>query len=237
MSVQIDVLRRESPAAEARWQSFLYDPGTPADTVATALTALNARPDLRDRNGAPAAPIRWEHSCLQKKCGACAMVICGRPGLACDARLSDYPGPIRLEPFRKFPVVADLLVDRSVMFDNLRTLEVWLEKAQVPREAAVETAYAASRCLQCGCCLEVCPNFAPGGSFFSAAGAAPMSRLLAQAPEDRAAAKRYRTFLYEGCGKSLSCHNVCPAGIDLEDLMVRSSAAAAWRGLFRNRKA
>ena len=62
-----------------------------------------------------------------------------------------------------------------------------------------------------------------------------MSRVLSELPTDRAAAKRYRRLVYEGCGKSLACKDICPAGIDVERLMVASSAAAVWKGLFRRR--
>ena len=234
MSVQIDILRRSGPDTEPWWQSFRYEPLEETETVATALTRLCADPDLRDLAGRPAAPIRWEHSCLQKKCGACAMVICGKPRLACDAALSEYKGTIRLEPLRKFPVVADLMVDRSVMFENLRNLTVWLETQAPPTQRQTGTAYEASRCLQCGCCLEVCPNFDPEGSFPGAAGAVPMSRILEETGQDPE--KRYRNYIYEGCGKSLSCKNICPAGIDVEHLMTNSSGVSLWRWLRRKRR-
>ncbi|MDR2795780.1 MAG: fumarate reductase iron-sulfur subunit, partial [Spirochaetaceae bacterium] len=31
--------------------------------------------------------MNWECSCLQKKCGACAMLINNTPALACDTKL------------------------------------------------------------------------------------------------------------------------------------------------------
>ena len=33
---------------------------------------------------------------------------------------------------------------------------------------------------------------------------------------------------FEGCGKSLSCHDICPIGLPVEELLVRSNAAAVW---------
>ena len=58
-------------------------------TVATALRELNDRNPLTDMDGNPAAEIQWECNCLQKKCGACAMLVNGLPMLACDANLED----------------------------------------------------------------------------------------------------------------------------------------------------
>jgi succinate dehydrogenase / fumarate reductase iron-sulfur subunit len=227
----LDILRRDSREKAPYRQSFRYETDDKTETVATALTALGDMPDLRDTSGRPAGPIRWACSCLQKKCGACAMVIDRVPRLACDVKLADCEKTIRLEPLKKFPVVADLIVDRTVMQENLKALRLWLEDAAVMREPAMDTAYDASRCLQCGCCLEVCPNFYAEGSFTGMAVAIPFSRLLAELPasQKKEAARLYHGRFYEGCGKSLACRNICPAGIDVDRLLVNSNAAAVWK--------
>ena len=236
--MRIEILRRAGGSEKPYVQSFLYEPEQPGETVATALTRLNEQAELRDVEGTPAAPIRWDCSCLQKKCGACAMVINGRPGLACNARLSEYKGTLRLEPLKKFPVVADLIVDRSVLYEGLRTLGLWLEGEAAIHQKAAELGYEASRCLQCGCCLEVCPNYLPGGQFPGMAGAVPMARLLAEAPAAQLGelSRLYRTRVFEGCGKSLACRNICPAGIPIDDLLVNSNAIAVWKRLLKGKK-
>ena len=168
------------------------------------------------------------------------MVISGKPMLACDAKLCDVQqkGRVRIEPLRKFPVIADLIVDRSILFENLRTLAVWLEQAAIAEGERAALAYEASRCLQCGCCLEICPNFCPGGEFFGMAGFAPAARLIAELPpaERDALCKSYRAHIYEGCGKSLACRNVCPAGLDIDHLLVNTNAAAVWKRPWRRKK-
>lgn len=236
--MRIDIVRRASGAEKPYVQSFLYEPEDGAETVATALTRLNERPDLRDINGEAASPIRWECSCLQKKCGACAMVINGRPGLACDARLSAYKKSIRLEPLKKFPVIADLIVDRGVMYENLKAMRLWFGEEAAMDENAAEVGYEASRCLQCGCCLEVCPNFCPDGAFAGMAAAVPATRVLAELPAAQRAelGELYRERVYEGCGKSLACRNICPAEIDIERMLVNSSAAAVWERLIKHKE-
>lgn len=227
--IQLDVTRRTGPDAEPYVQSIVYEADDANESVASALAAINADASYRDVDGRPVGTIAWEHSCLQKKCGACAMVIDGRPALACGTRLRDHrgKGPMTLEPLSKFPIIADLQVDRSVMFDNLRTFGMWEDEAAQQDERRFLTAYEASRCLQCGCCLEVCPNFAPTEEFFGAAGFVPASRLLSTLPrEGRARVRRaYLEHEYAGCGKSLACMDVCPAEIDIEHLLVRSAAA------------
>lgn len=233
MKLRFEILRRAPGEAEGRVQAIDYETNDPAATVATALMDMNRAEGLADVEGRPVGRVVWECSCLQKKCGACAMRVNGVPKLACDAKLAELGGVVRLEPLRKFPVVADLMVDRSVLRENLKALRLWLERDVTPSEKAGDIAYEASRCLQCGCCLEVCPNYLPGGAFLSAAAMVPASRLIAElAPARREALYRqYSKRFYGGCGKSLSCRDICPAGIDTERLLVNSNAIAVWKRL------
>lgn len=221
----IQVLRQK-PGEAAHWERYPYEAAEETETAATALTHLNET--LED-------PIRWECNCLQKKCGACAMVVNGKPMLACQARLADFPKGLRLEPLKKFPLIQDLMVDRSTMRDDLRDLRLWFAEDAVRKDGALSASYEASRCLQCGCCLEVCPNFLPGERFSGMAAGVPMARLLAQLPESqkKEAARLYRDQIYEGCGKSLACRGVCPAKIDIDSLLAGSNAVAVWKRFFR----
>jgi succinate dehydrogenase / fumarate reductase iron-sulfur subunit len=217
------------------WQEIEFDCGEGSnETIATALTAINNSGAATDTAGNPVGEIGWECSCLQKKCGACAMVINGRPRLACDTFLKDYKctRKVIIEPLRKFPVVRDLIVDRSVMRENLKTMRAWLEDAPASvGEKKNEMMYDASRCLQCGCCLEVCPNFCAGDSFYGAAAAVPVSRLIHAAgkKDGKSMKKEYGEHVYSGCGKSLACMDVCPAKIDIDRTLSSTNAMAVWR--------
>lgn len=223
-------IRRQKSADDAPYlQTLRYETDDGNENVASALRKINEAGDYRDTEGRPVGEIVWENSCLQKKCGACAMLIDGRPALACGTLLRSHTGdgPMTLAPLSKFPVIADLRTDRHILFDNLKTFGMWEDEKTALDEKKQAVAYEASRCIQCGCCLEVCPNFAPGEAFFGAANFVPAARLLSSLPKkDRARIRRaYMEHAYSGCGKSLACMDVCPAEIDIEDLLVHSSAA------------
>ena len=79
--------------------------------------------------------------------------------------------------------IADLTVDRSIMMENLKTMQAWFEAETLADETVGALTYDASRCLQCGCCLEVCPNFYAGGTFSGAAAAVPAAGLLSALPQ------------------------------------------------------
>ena len=240
MEILIEVRRQHSPADAPYYQTIKYQAANDEENVATVLRNLNATPELRDTEGREVGEIHWQCSCLQKKCGACAMLINGLPRLACDTKLKDCRENrlLRLEPLKKFPIVRDLMVDRSSMMKNLRAIANWIEREAQLSEKVEELAYDASRCLQCGCCLEVCPNFEVGGKFYGAAAFVPASRVLSELPKARKyqLVKRYKKRVYSGCGKSLACHDICPVGIDVESKLVNSNAVAVWRRFFSSNK-
>ena len=237
MKYRIDI-ERYSPEKKSYIESFYYETDSETETVANALAFLNLQSNLKNVDGQDAEPIGWDCGCMQKKCGACAMVVNGRPALACDSRLSRCGKVIRLSPLKKFPVVRDLIVDRSVMFENLKTIKLYFEDNADFSEKAAGIAYEASRCLQCGCCLEVCPNFIAGGTFTGMASAVPVTRLFAELPAEKIKelSKLYNKHIFEGCGKSLACRNICPAKIDIEKMLVNSNAAAVWKRVFRHQE-
>ena len=225
MKYDIVILRRDRNSDKSYFESFEYTSQTPSDTVATALNYLNS-------TGIPDRKIEWECSCLQKKCGACAMVICGKPMLACDAVLSGLKGKsITIEPLKKFPIVCDLVVDRSILYDNLKKLKLWLKEDALQGDSYADLVFEASGCLQCGCCLEICPNFYSGGNFFGMSAVPITMRLLSESDKKdyKEIARLYSRHIFEGCGKSLSCKNVCPKGIDTQELLVNANALAVWK--------
>jgi len=237
MEVLIEIKRQESAESKPYFQSIRLNPEKENLTVASLLREINAKPDIRDIEGKPVSQISWECSCLQKKCGACAMLINGKPRLACDAFLKDYvkKGKISLAPFSKFPVIKDLIVDRSILYNNLKDIKNYLEKDINLTDKNTDTAYEVSRCLMCGCCLEVCPNFYVGGDFYGAASFVPATRLItgSEKGENKELKKEYNEHIYKGCGKSLACKDICPAGIDMDKMLSKSNAVAVWKRLMK----
>ncbi|WP_460905499.1 2Fe-2S iron-sulfur cluster-binding protein, partial [Staphylococcus aureus] len=73
--------------------------------------------------GEKTTPVVWDMNCLEEVCGACSMVINGRARQSCSAIVDQLEQPIRLEPMNTFPVIRDLQVDRSRMYDNLKRMK------------------------------------------------------------------------------------------------------------------
>jgi succinate dehydrogenase / fumarate reductase iron-sulfur subunit len=137
--------------------------------VISVLQRIAAKATTVDGN--PVAPVAWDCNCLEEVCGACTMNINGQVRQACSALvhklLADQPGEIELTPMTKFPVVRDLVVDRSRLFRALTRVKAWLpvdgyfDVGPGPRIAPhdQEAMYPLSECMSCGCCLEACPQY------------------------------------------------------------------------------
>ena len=211
----VKIKRQKSQNSPSYWQSFAYD-GPEHVTVTAVLDALNYTDDLFDVEGKPAPRIRWECSCMQAMCGGCAMVINGVPALACETFADEVKGKeLILEPLSKFPVIADLIVDRSAIYQHRIDAKAYLEGAAVSDKKHHDQQYSVAKCLKCGLCLEVCPNYHPGASFFGAVLANESYFIVSQSKDEKPhIIKEYKDHFAAGCSKALSCQSVCPVKIE-----------------------
>jgi succinate dehydrogenase / fumarate reductase, iron-sulfur subunit len=168
-SFEVRILRQDSPGRPSYWQRYEipYEPNLNVISVLQKIAAMATTAD-----GKQTTPVAWDCNCLEEVCGACTMVINGRSRQACsalvDQLLADRPEGIELRPMSKFPVMRDLVVDRSRMFRALERVQAWIpvdgygDRGAGPHEAqsSQETRYPLSECMTCGCCVEACPQFA-----------------------------------------------------------------------------
>ena len=127
----VKIKRQHTPDSATYWQSFSYN-GPLHVTVSAVLDAINYTDDVLDIEGKPTTRVRWECSCLQAVCGGCAMIINGVPALACNTFVDEVTKTdLVLEPLSKFPVIADLMVDRSIIYENLNNAKAYIESRSV----------------------------------------------------------------------------------------------------------
>ena len=211
----VKIKRQSEPGSQPYWQTFAYN-GPKHVTVSAVLDALNYTDDLFDTEGKPATRIRWECGCMQAMCGGCAMVINDVPALACATFADEVKGDtLILEPLSKFPVIADLMVDRSIIYEQLIRAQAYLDQVAESDKRQREQQYSVAKCLKCGLCLEVCPNYYPTGEFFGAVLANESYLVASQSAEEKPQiVKSYQKHFGAGCSKALSCQSVCPMKID-----------------------
>ena len=165
---------------------------------------------------------------MEEVCGACSMLINGTPRQACAALIDELDQPIVLEPLSKFPVVRDLMVDRSAIFVNLMKVQAWISidgawdiHEGAPRISPEEwdRNYLFSRCMSCGCCMAACPQWTTENDFLGPAVLGQV-RLMNSHPTGKYEEKgRLHAVMAEGglsdCGNAQNCVRVCPKEIPL----------------------
>ena len=229
-SVKLRIKRQAAPEAPVRWEDFEV-PYRAGMNVIVALLDIAERPVTAQ--GAATSGVAYDANCLEEVCGSCAMVINGRPRPACstliDRVLPDLEQPLVLEPLSKFPVVRDLAVDRQRLFNDLKRVKAWIpidgtyDLGAGPREAqsAQETAYPLSRCISCGNCLEVCPQYNTDTGFVGAAVISQVRLFNLHPTGSLNAAERLQALTGPGgiqqCGFAQNCVKVCPKDIPLTD--------------------
>jgi succinate dehydrogenase / fumarate reductase iron-sulfur subunit len=222
--IYLKIKRQLKPDEPSYWEEFKV-PYKPNMNVVSVLMEIRKNPiNISEKS---TSPVIWECNCLEEVCGACSMIINGKPRQACSALIDKLEQPIKLEPLSKFPVVRDLMVDRNSILDGFKKVKAWVEIdgsfdiGPGPRfeEDKRKEAYKLSLCMSCGCCLEACPNVNKK-SFFIGPAALNQVRLFNDLPLGKnTSAKRLEAIMVKGgladCGNSQNCVQVCPKEIPL----------------------
>lgn len=229
------------------WEDFPLE-WTPSANVISSLMDIQRRPV--NSAGVKVEPVVWEAGCLEEVCGSCSMLVNGQPRQACTALIETIfnktgDSIIRLAPLTKFPLIRDLIVDRTRMFEDLQKIHGWLDVGETFSNHAPgpkiypekqKVMYHLSTCMTCGCCLEACPQINAKSSFIGPA-AISQARLFNANPVGYTQrASRLQPIMENwGCGNNQNCVKVCPKNIPLTDSIAsisRDMTIQAWNNLF-----
>ena len=223
-TIKVSIKRQANPNAPVVTEQFEI-PYRPNMNITSLLVEIAANPVTS--KGETTTAIAYDSNCLEEICGSCAMLINGKARMACSALVDKLEQPITLAPLSKFPIVRDLAVDRSVLFQNLKAVKAWvpidgtydLGPGERITPQVQEQAYPLSNCISCTICMEVCPQFNDATGFVGAAtiaqvklfNAHPTGRVL---KEDRLHALMGDGGIQE-CGFAQNCVQACPKQLPL----------------------
>ncbi|MGI4826863.1 MAG: succinate dehydrogenase iron-sulfur subunit [Janthinobacterium lividum] len=225
----VKVQRQNSPDAPMRTETFAI-PYRRNMNITSVLGEIALNPTTTD--GHESTAIAYDANCLEEICGSCAMRINGKAMMACSALVDKLLGAdntITLAPLSKFPVVRDLAVDRSVLFENLKRVKAWVpvdgtyDLGPAPRQfpQIQEQRYPLSNCISCTICMEVCPQFNDVTNFVGAATIA-QAKLFNMDPAGAVLKEdRLRALAGDGgvqeCSFAQNCVQACPKQLPLTE--------------------
>ncbi len=183
-------------------------------------------------------PVSFDHDCREGICGTCSLYINGRPHgpvkgvTTCQLHMRSFTSgsTIQIEPWRAkaFPVISDLIVDRSA-FDSIIQAGGYVSvntggvpdanTIPVPKERS-DAAFDAASCIGCGACVAACSNAA--AMLFIGAKVSHLSQL----PQGKVeATKRVLKMVarmdelgFGNCSNTYACEAECPKGISVANI-------------------
>jgi succinate dehydrogenase / fumarate reductase iron-sulfur subunit len=246
MRIHLRVWRQPGPTAKGKLVDY------PVEGVSPDMSFLEMLDVVNDGLiGKGEEPIAFDSDCREGICGACGFLVNGRPHgpdpgtTVCQLHMRRFKDGERLtiEPWRAraFPVVRDLVVDRSA-FDRVVQAGGYTSAYVGGAEEAnailigkdtAEAAFDSAQCIGCGACVAACKN--ASAALFTSAKIAHLA-LLPQGQVERASrvVKMVAQMDAEGfgsCSNEGECEAVCPQGISLKNIATMNREF--WRALVK----
>ncbi len=247
MKLTLHIWRQPGPEAAGRLVRYEVPDVSEHMSFLEMLDVLNER-----LIGKGEEPVAFDHDCREGICGSCGFMIEGvahgpmPTTTVCQLHMRHFHDgdELTLEPWRSkaFPVVRDLIVDRSA-FDRIIAAGgyVSVNAGSAPDGNALpvgkdeaETAMDAAQCIGCGACVAQCPNGA--AQLFTAAKVSHLALLPQGQAERWGRATRMVAQLereaFGSCTNYGECEAVCPKGISVDFIarMNRDWIRSAVRG-------
>ncbi|WP_206108128.1 succinate dehydrogenase/fumarate reductase iron-sulfur subunit [Paludisphaera soli] len=232
LNLTLNVWRQRNRGDAGRFETY-KDEARDISTDMSFLEMLDVVNERLIKSGRE--PIAFDHDCREGICGQCGVVVNGSPHgprkatTACQLHMRSFQDgdSLTIEPWRAsaFPVVKDLMVDRSA-FDRIVAAGGYISvrtgnapeanNIPVPKYDA-DLSMDAAACIGCGACVAACPN--ASAMLFVAAKAEHLNLLPQGAPEkDSRVLAMIDQADGEGFGNCTNhgeCEAVCPKEISM----------------------
>lgn len=233
MKVKLRIWRQKNAGARGKFITYDLDNVSPEMSFLEMLDYLNKQLIEQGEE-----PVAFEHDCREGICGSCGLYINGHPhgpekkATTCQLSMRSFHDgqTIIVEPWRArpFPVIKDLIVDRTA-FDKILFAGgfISVDAGQAPeannlpvRKEHADDAYDAAVCVGCGACVAACKN--ASAMLFVSAKVSQYALL----PQGRVEAKRRVQRMvatmdklgFGNCTNTYACEAECPKGIKITNI-------------------
>jgi succinate dehydrogenase / fumarate reductase, iron-sulfur subunit len=234
MKLTLKIWRQKNAQAKGRMETYQIDQIDGDMSFLEMLDVLNDQLIATEIE-----PVVFDHDCREGICGSCSLQINGEPHgpdrfvTTCQLHMRKFNDgdTIVIEPFRAkaFPVVKDLMVDRSA-FDRIQqaggyisvnTSGNTIDANSIPiQKDDADNAFNAATCIGCGACVAACKN--ASAMLFTSAKVSQFALL----PQGQVEATRRVLNMVEqmdkegfgNCTNTGACEIECPKGISLENI-------------------
>ena len=230
MKVTLNIWRQKDSSSKGNFESYTLDEVSTDMSFLEMLDVLNEKLQNEGKS-----PVAFDHDCREGICGTCSLMINGRAHgpkeltTACQLHMRSFKDgdTIWIEPWRAkaFPVVRDLVVDRS-SFDRIIQSGGYVsvntgsapDANDIPvAKTAADRAMDAAACIGCGACVAACPN--GSAMLFTAAKVSHLGSVPQGQPEryDRVSnmVSQMDKEGFGGCTNTGECQEACPKGISI----------------------
>lgn len=250
MNLFLKIWKQENAEAEGHFETHTLNDVSPDSSFLEMLDQLNGQL-LEDKK----EPVTFDHDCREGICGTCSLTINGYPHgkndstTTCQLHMREFEDgdSITIEPFRAkaFPVVKDLMVDRSAFDEIIRAGGyVSVRTGSAPdgnslpiQKETADIAMDAAACIGCGACVTSCKN--ASAMLFTSAKLAHLNSLpQGQAEKDKRTigmVEKMDTLGFGSCSNYGECSAACPKDIPLDFIakMNRDYATAKVKQAFK----
>ncbi|WP_297335368.1 succinate dehydrogenase/fumarate reductase iron-sulfur subunit [Algoriphagus sp.] len=232
MKLTLKIWRQKNNADQGGFVSYPIDGISKDMSFLEMLDVLNEELSNQGED-----PVHFDHDCREGICGMCSLYINGKPHgpqqtTTCQLHMRSFHDgdTITIEPWRAkaFPVVKDLVVDRSA-FDRIIQAGGYVSvntggvpdanEIPIPKRIADE-AFDAATCIGCGACVAACKN--ASAMLFVSAKISQLAMLpQGQVERKERAEKMIAQMDSEGfgaCTNTGACSAECPKGISLTNI-------------------
>ncbi len=233
MRLRLRIWRQKDGNSRGQLVSYSLDGVTPDMSFLEMLDLLNLELARKGEE-----TVAFDHDCREGICGSCSLYVNGRAhgplrGVAvCQLHMRSFKDgdEIVVEPWRAraFPVIKDLVVDRSALdriieaggFVSMKTGGAPDGNAiPVPKPIA-DKAFEAAACIGCGACVAACKN--ASAMLFVSAKVTQLA-LLPQGHPERS--QRVQAMIaqmdkegFGNCSNTYACEAECPKEISVSTI-------------------